>query len=156
MQRYVIAKISRCQTLLSKNSGSAWHPWHPWHCTLGTLGTHANSSPESTKTGLYYAKSSSFLTRKLETPQPTLLTLMLRPHGQNKRKSGYGFWPQVLSSSYSLSLSISISFCSCMIYPDYSCADHNCYPTPSFHSLPTTLFTRDYSCPFQQVWTWTS
>ena len=120
----------------------------------GTLGTRANSSPESTKTGLYYAKSSSFLTRKLETPQPTLLTLMLRPHGQNKRKSGYGFWPQVLSSSYSLYLSL--SFCSSMIYPDYSCADHNCYPTPSFHSLPTTLFTRDYSCPFQQVWTWTS
>ena len=89
-----------------------------------------------------------FFTRKLETPQPTLLTLMLRPHGQNKRKSGYGFWPQVLSSSYSLSL----SFCSCMIYPDYSCADHNCYPTPSFPSLPTTLFRRDYSCPFQQVW----
>ena len=76
----------------------------------------------------------SFLPGNLKLPN--LLTLMLRPHGQNKRKSGYGFWPQVLSSSYSLYLSL--SFCSCMIYPDYSCADHNCYPTPSFHSLPTT------------------
>ena len=80
-------------------------------------------------------KMSPFSLAKLET-QPTLQTLMWGPHGQNKRKSGYGFWPQVLSSSYSLYLSL--SFCSSMIYPDYSCADHNCYPTPSFHSLPTT------------------